>query len=83
MWCSGRVSPSLRRYPGNVAARPVLTLDELFERMRHAPPPTEDDVTILWDGRRIDSKEAALQWLQELEEIRAQERASAGESAAG
>lgn len=64
-----------------MAAKPIMTAEELFERLRNAPPPTDDDVTILWDGRRIDSKEAALRWLQELEEIRAQERAAAGDGA--
>ena len=35
--------------------------------------PPDDDVTILCDGRRIDSREAALAWLEEL----AAERAAA------
>jgi hypothetical protein len=38
--------------------------------MRFAAPPSEDDVTILLDGRRIDSKEAAEQWLVEVDAIR-------------
>jgi hypothetical protein len=38
--------------------------------MRSAGPPSEDDVTILLDGRRIDSKEAAEQWLAEVDAIR-------------
>lgn len=50
-----------------MAAQPVRTVEEVAEGLRHAPPPTPDDVTILWDGRRIDSKEAALQWIAELE----------------
>ena len=49
-----------------MAAQPVMTAEELVERVRHAPPPTEDDVTILWDGRRLDSREAALEWLAEV-----------------
>jgi hypothetical protein len=49
-----------------VTAKPVLTADELAKALRHAAPPTEDDVTILEDGRRIDSREAALTWLEEL-----------------
>jgi hypothetical protein len=49
-----------------VAAKPVLAADELAEALRHATPPTEDDVTILEDGRRIDSREVALAWLEEL-----------------
>jgi hypothetical protein len=50
-----------------VTAKPVLTADELAEALRHAAPSTEDDVTILEDGRRIDSREAAVAWLEELE----------------
>jgi hypothetical protein len=38
--------------------------------MRSARPPSEDDVTILLDGRRIDSKEAAEKWLLEVDAIR-------------
>ena len=61
------------RYPGSMAAQPVMTAEELVERVRHAPPPTEDDVTILWDGRRLDSREAALEWLAEVAAKRAEE----------
>jgi hypothetical protein len=43
--------------------------------MRNAPPATPDDVTVLLDGRRIDSRESALAWLAEL----AAEREAAGE----
>jgi hypothetical protein len=56
-----------------MAAQPVMTADELVERVRHAGPPTEDDVTILWDGRRLDSREAALEWLAEVAAKRAEE----------
>jgi hypothetical protein len=49
-----------------VTAKPVLTADELAEALRHAAPPTEDDMTILEDGRRIDSRAAAAAWLAEL-----------------
>jgi hypothetical protein len=48
----------------------VKSVSELAERMRTAGPPTEDDVTILLDGRRIDSKEAAELWLAEVDAIR-------------
>jgi hypothetical protein len=54
-----------------VAAKPVLTAEELAEALRHAAPPSVDDVTILEDGRRIDSREAALAWLEELAAERA------------
>jgi len=50
-----------------MAAQPVMTAEEWFEGMRHADPPTDDDVTILWDGRRLDSREALMDWLAEVE----------------
>ena len=56
-----------------MAAKPVMTAEELVERVRSAGPPTEDDVTILWDGRRLDSREAALEWLAEVAAKRAEE----------
>jgi len=56
-----------------MAAEPVMSAEELFERVRYAPPPTDDDVTILWDGRRLDSKEKVLEWLAEVEAVRAEE----------
>jgi len=56
-----------------MAAEPVMSAEELFERVRHAPPPTDDDVTILWDGRRLDSKKKVLEWLAEVEAVRAEE----------
>jgi hypothetical protein len=59
-----------------MAAQPVRTAEELFEGMRHARPPTPDDVTILWDGRRLDSREAVMVWLAEVEVARAEEAAS-------
>ena len=46
------------------------TVTELAERMRSAGPPTEDDVTVLPDGRRLDSKEAVESWLVEVDAIR-------------
>ena len=55
-----------------------MTVEELAEALRHAPPPTEDDVTILWDGRRLDSREAVMEWLAEVEAKRAEEAAAAG-----
>lgn len=69
------------RYPEAMAVKPVLTAEELFERVRHAPPPSEDDVTTLWDGTRIDSKEAAIKWLLEVDEARSRERAEAADGA--
>jgi hypothetical protein len=59
-------------YPDGVAARPMVTAEEWFERMREAAPPTDDDVTTLWDGRRLDSREKVLEWLEEVEAKRAE-----------
>jgi hypothetical protein len=64
-----------------MAAQPVMTAEEWFEGMRHAEPPTDDDVTILWDGRRLDSREAVMEWLAEVEAKRAQESAAATDAA--
>ncbi|MGH9061837.1 MAG: hypothetical protein ACRDZY_20335 [Acidimicrobiales bacterium] len=33
-------------------------------------------MTILWDGRRLDSKEKVLEWLREIEAVRAEEAAA-------
>ena len=51
----------------------MITAEEWFEGMRHARPSTGDDVTVLWDGRRLDSREAVMEWLAEVEVKRAQE----------
>jgi len=47
-----------------------MNLDELSRDLKTAKSPTEDDVTILLDGRRIDSKAKLLDWLAEIEEDR-------------
>ncbi|MHB2024433.1 MAG: hypothetical protein ACYCO3_14085 [Mycobacteriales bacterium] len=60
-----------------MAAQPVMTAEEWFEGMRHAQPPSEDDVTITWDGRRLDSREAVMEWLAEVAMRRAEEAAGA------
>lgn len=44
----------------------VRTFEEIAEILRTAPPPTPDDVTVLKDGRRIDSAEKARAWAAEL-----------------
>lgn len=49
------------------------TAKEGIERMRHARPPSPDDVSILWDGRRLDSREAVMEWLAEVDAKRAEE----------
>jgi hypothetical protein len=64
-----------------MAAQPVMTAEEWFEGMRRADPPTDDDVTILWDGRRLDSREAVMEWLAEVEAKRAEEAAAAADAA--
>ena len=53
-----------------------MTAEELIERVRHAAPPTPDDVTILWGGRRLDSRESVMEWLAEVEVRRAEEAAA-------
>jgi hypothetical protein len=45
----------------------ILTFAELAEAVRHAPPPTDDDVTVTWDGRAINTKEKLLAWLKEVD----------------
>jgi hypothetical protein len=55
-----------------VAAQPAMTGDEWAERMRHAAPPTPDDVSITLDGRRLDSRQAVLDWLADLAATRQQ-----------
>jgi hypothetical protein len=52
-------------------ASPVLTFKELAEAVRSAPPPSADDVSITWDGRRLDSLEKVLSFLAELDTARA------------
>jgi hypothetical protein len=66
---------STRRYHEFMVAEPVMTAEEWFEGMRDARPPTPDDVTILWDGRRLDSREAVMEWLVEVDAKRAEEAA--------
>jgi hypothetical protein len=61
---------------GDVIRQRATTVAEWAERMHSAEPPTEDDVTILLDGRRLDSKESVEAWLKEVETLRVQEAAS-------
>jgi hypothetical protein len=49
----------------------MLNFDELSRCYRDAPAPTADDVTILFDGRRLDSRAKVLEWLAEIEADRA------------
>ncbi len=48
-----------------------LSGEEFVARVRAAGPSTADDVSITRDGRRLDSKEAVLAWLAEVEADRA------------
>lgn len=64
-----------------MAAQPVMNVEELAEALRQAPPPSEDDVTLLWDGRRLDTREAAMEWLAEVAAKRAEEALAASVSA--
>jgi hypothetical protein len=49
----------------------ALTFEELAEAVKHAPPPTDDDVMITWDGRVINTKEKLLAFLKEIDAERA------------
>ncbi len=49
----------------------VLTREEFNEMLRDAPPPTADDVSITRDGQRLNSKEAVLAFIAELDADRA------------
>jgi hypothetical protein len=44
--------------------------------MHSAEPPTEDDVTELLDGRRLESRESVEAWLKEVEALRVLEAAT-------
>lgn len=66
---------SFDRQPGSLVAMasdaPPLSADEFLARVRAGAPTTADDVSITLDGRRLDSKEAVLAWLAEVEADRA------------
>jgi hypothetical protein len=63
------------RQPGSLVVMasdaPPLSADEFLARVRAGAPTTADDVSITLDGRRLDSKEAVLAWLAEVEADRA------------
>jgi hypothetical protein len=44
-----------------------LASDEFIARVEGAGPATHDDSSITVDGRRLDTKEAVLRWLREVE----------------
>lgn len=47
--------------------RVVRRIGTLIESMRGAGPATADDVTILRDGRRLDTREKVLEFIREFE----------------
>jgi hypothetical protein len=51
--------------------QPVLNVEQLAEAARAAQPRTADDVSITWDGRRLNSREKVLEFLAQLETERA------------
>ncbi len=55
---------------------PVRVFEQLREEVRRSPPPSADDVTVLFDGRRLDSKEKVLAWLSEMDSDRAAGRSA-------
>ena len=58
------------QYNGGVVRQRARTVVEWAERMHEVAPPTEDDVTVLLDGRRLDSRESVEAWLKEVDAIR-------------
>lgn len=48
-----------------------MASDEFIARVAGAGPATRDDSSITTDGRRLDSKEAVVAWLREVEAERA------------
>lgn len=68
-------------YPGQVSETRSRSLRDLSEDLRDADPATADDVTVLLDGRRLDSKAKVLSWLAEVEADRAAGRSALDELA--
>jgi hypothetical protein len=48
----------------------VLNAEQLAGAARAARPRTDDEVSITWDGRRLDSREKVLAFLAEIEAAR-------------
>jgi hypothetical protein len=48
-----------------------ISEEELEARVARAPGPTTDDVSLTRDGRRLDSKDAVIEWLSEVNAERA------------
>jgi hypothetical protein len=61
--------------PGRMVLARAKSAEEVIERMSRAAPPTPDDVTVLRAGRRLDSREAVMEWLAEVDAQRAEKAA--------
>src|SRR5208282_1734197 len=51
----------------------VMTLEEFIGALKDAPPASSDDVAVTLDGRRLDTREKVLAWVEELNASRAAE----------
>jgi hypothetical protein len=51
-----------------------VDVEDLERRLRAGGPRTADDVSITTDGRRLNSREAVLEWWAEVEAERAADR---------
>jgi len=72
-----------RRIMKEVNAKHVAPPDEwdlaaLQQAVARGGPATRDDVSITMDGRRLDSREAVLQFLAEVDHARAERAARTG-----
>ncbi|MFI5047289.1 MAG: hypothetical protein ACHQIG_09525 [Acidimicrobiia bacterium] len=50
----------------------VLSREEFNDLVRDAPPPTDDDVPVTSDGRRLDTRDKVLAFCAELAAERAE-----------
>jgi hypothetical protein len=53
---------------------PSIDVEAWLERLSQAGPPSADDQSLTWDGRRLNSKEKVLDFLEELELARSEGR---------
>ena len=53
----------------------LVSEQEFLERVEAAPRATPDDVSMTFDGRRLDSKAAVLAWWAEVEPLIEADRA--------
>lgn len=71
-----------RGYTQAMPVHLVRTFDEMCEVARHATPRT-DEVMITRDGRRLDTPQKVIAWVDEINAERAAEQAAAEDGAAG